>query len=126
MEQSYAANTETTPTALMLPPQVSRASSVTVTVTPQNTGAEAGTWDFKVVLDTHSQDLHDDLLKSAALVDDTGNERRPIAWHGSPPGGHHREGFLQFNAPEPRPATITLRLQRPNEPEPRTFTWAAR
>lgn len=126
MERSYAANTETTATALMLSPQVSRANSVTVTVTPPNTGAEAGTWNFKVVLDTHSQDLQDDLLKSAALVDDSGNELRPIAWQGSPPGGHHREGLLQFNAPEPRPARITLRLQRPNELEPRTFTWAAR
>jgi hypothetical protein len=126
IQRSYAGDAETTSSARSWASQVSRTKTVTVTVTPLNIATAAATWEFKVVLDTHSQDLQDDLLTAAAIVDGAGNEQRPIAWQGSPPGGHHREGLLQFNAPEPRPAMITLRLRRPNETEPRAFTWAAR
>ena len=126
MQRSYAADTEITSSARTFGPQVSRVNAVTVTISPLNIAVGAGTWDFKIVLDTHSQDLQDDLLNATALVDETENGQRPIAWQGSPPGGHHREGVLRFNTPEPRTATITLRLERPNEPEPRTFTWPER
>ena len=126
MQRSHAADAVTTPPSPTLAPQVSRVQAVTVTITPLNIEAGADTWDFKVVLDTHSQDLQDDLLNATALVDETGNGQRPIAWQGSPPGSHHREGLLRFNAPESRPETITLRLERPNEPEPRIFMWLTR
>lgn len=126
IQRSYAGDAETTSSATSWAPQVSRAKAVTVTITPLNIAVGAATWEFKVVLDTHSQDLQDDLLKSTAIIDGPGNEQQPIAWQGSPPGGHHREGLLQFSAPDPRPATIELRLKRPNEPEPRRFKWTAR
>jgi len=97
--------------------------SVTVAVTPGDLGAEAKVWDFKVVLDTHSQDLSDDLAKSAVLVDARGIELKAIGWAGAAPGGHHREGVLKFNAIAPRPQTIELRIARSGEAKPRSFRW---
>lgn len=99
------------------------ANGVTVTVTPDSLAAEAKTWDFKVVLDTHSQDLSDDLAKSAVLRDDKGNEFKALAWEGAAPGGHHRTGVLKFSAPAPRPQAIELRIQRAGERAPRVFRW---
>lgn len=103
--------------------QRSSAGGVTVAVTPQNLAVSAKSWDFKVVLDTHAGDLNDDLVKTAALVDDKGGRRVPVQWEGAGPGGHHREGVLRFNAISPQPKAIELQIQRPGEPKPRVFTW---
>lgn len=99
---------------------------VTVAVTPQNVSGDIKTWTFKVVLDTHSQDLSDDLVKSSRLLDGTGGRYAPVAWNGAEPGGHHREGTLRFNAISPRPASVELQIQRPGEPKPRSFRWQLR
>jgi hypothetical protein len=107
--------------AAQLAPQKSTAGGVTVAVTP---GSLAGqVWSFDVVLDTHSQDLSDDVAKSALLRDGKGKEARPLAWEGAPPGGHHRKGVLKFAAIEPRPALIELHINRPGEAKPRVFRW---
>jgi hypothetical protein len=106
--------------------QKSNRDGVTIAVTPINVGANAKVWDFKVVLDTHSQDLSDDLAKSAVLVDGKGREREPLAWRGAPPGGHHREGVLSFPAFEPLPEVIELRVMRPGESELRLLRWQLR
>jgi hypothetical protein len=98
--------------------------AVTVAVTPVELSAGAKTWDFKVVLDTHSQTLNDDLIKAVALIDDRGARHAPVAWDGAAPGGHHREGVLRFKPIAPRPQSIELQLRRPNEPAARTFRWA--
>ena len=103
--------------------QRSSAGGVTVDVTPQNLAASAKSWDFKVVLDTHSGELNDDLVKAATLIDDKGGRHAPVKWEGAGPGGHHREGLLQFNAISPQPKAIELRIERPGEPKPRVFTW---
>jgi len=103
--------------------QRSSTGGVTVAVTPQNLAASAKSWDFKVVLDTHSGELKDDLAKSAVLVVDGGGSYTPTAWQGDPPGGHHREGTLKFNAISPQPKAIELRIQRPGESKPRSFRW---
>lgn len=103
--------------------QRSSAGGVTVAVTPQDLSAGAGNWDFKVVLDTHSGELKDDLAKSAVLVADGGAPSAPIGWQGNPPGGHHREGVLKFSAIAPQPKEIELRIQRPGETTPRSFRW---
>jgi hypothetical protein len=109
--------------AAELSAQRSSAGGVTVVVTPQNLAASAKSWDFKVVLDTHSGELNDDLVKTATLSDDKGGKRVPTAWEGAGPGGHHREGLLKFNAISPRPGTVDLQIQRPGEPKPRSFRW---
>jgi hypothetical protein len=104
--------------------QKSTARSVTIVVTPQNLSSEAPSWDFKTVLDTHSGDLSDDLVKSAALIDNGGGRYTPVAWVGAPPGGHHREGLLRFKPISPRPQSIELQITRSGEDTPLLFRWA--
>jgi len=103
--------------------QRNSAGGVTVAVTPQDLAASAKSWDFKVVLDTHSGDLNDDLVKTATLLDDKGGRYVPVQWEGAGPGGHHREGTLKFNPIAPLPAAIEMRIERPGEPAPRSFRW---
>jgi hypothetical protein len=109
--------------AAELSAQKSAQRGVTVAITPQNIGPNAPAWEFKVVLDTHSQDLSDDMMKSAVLLDPTGRQHAPVAWKGAPPGGHHREGVLSFAPIKPAPASVELRIQRPGEAQPRSFRW---
>lgn len=94
--------------------------SVTVKATPGT--LSGGIWEFQFVFDTHSQDLRDDVVKSATLIAD-GVASAPLEWRGDPQGGHHRKGVLRFKAPAGRPAAIELRLSRPEEAEPRVFRW---
>ena len=109
--------------AAELAAQRNSAGGVTVAVTPQNLAASAKSWDFKVVLDTHSGELNDDFVKTATLIDDKGGRHVPIQWEGAGPGGHHREGTLKFNAVTPTPTTIELRITRAGESAPRSFRW---
>ena len=92
-------------------------------VTPKVLAPDAPTWEFAVVLDTHSQDLADDLTKSAAIVAPGGARYSPVAWDGAPPGGHHREGVLRFQPVTPAPPAVELQIQRPGESAPRVFRW---
>jgi hypothetical protein len=93
---------------------------VTVKATPST--LSGGIWVFQIVFDTHSQDLRDDVARSATLVAD-GAASAPLEWRGDPQGGHHRKGVLRFKAPAGRPTAIELRLTRPGEAEPRVFRW---
>ena len=108
--------------AATLAQQVSSEHGVTVRVTPRDLAPAAKAWDFDMVLETHSQDLTDDLKAEASLVAD-GAKQPPRAWQGPPPGGHHRTGVLSFAPVTPRPETIELRLLRPGESSPRSFRW---
>jgi hypothetical protein len=103
--------------------QKSSDRGVTVAVTPQDLAGGAKTWEFRIVLDTHSADLNDDLTKSAVLLDGIGGQYAPLGWDGAAPGGHHRQGVLRFKPLTPRPAAIELRITRPGEPAPRSFRW---
>lgn len=96
---------------------------VTVAVTPANLAADAKTWDFSLVLDTHSQELSDDLPASALLVDSEGREFKALAWEGAAPGGHHRSGVLKFKPIAPQPRVVELRMKRPGEAKARVFRW---
>jgi len=106
--------------------QKSSEAGVTVAVTPQDLSSNTKTWDFRIVLDTHSGDLSDDLLKTVVLLDGTGTRHAPVAWEGAAPGGHHREGVLRFKPVTPQPAAIELRITRPGEPGSRSFNWQLR
>lgn len=93
---------------------------VTVKVTPRKlTGPE---WEFAVVLDSHSEDLKDDLQNAAVLMVD-GREIRPASWQGPAAGGHHREGVLRFPSAGDSPSAVELRIQRAGESSPRVFRW---
>lgn len=96
------------------------ARGVTVKITPGSLSDAA--WEFTVVLDTHSEDLKDDLEKTAVLVVD-GQESQPVQWQGAPAGGHHREGVLRFPAPAAKAGVVELKLTRPGEATPRVFRW---
>ncbi len=104
-----------------LPAQTSSESGVTISVTPRN--LPAGSWEFDVAFNTHSQELTDDLAKTAVLVSDGRGSHTPIKWQGDPPGGHHRKGVLQFKAVSPTPASIELQIKRSGESAPRSFRW---
>ena len=95
---------------------------VTVTITPADLRSMEAL-KFKVVLDTHSQELSDDLFKTALLVDSAGTRYLPVAWEGAAPGGHHREGVLVFPSIKAASTDIELRLQRTGEAAPRVFRW---
>jgi hypothetical protein len=109
--------------ASSLSTQESADRGVTVTVTPLNVSESAKAWEFKVTLDSHSQNLGDDLVKSAVLLSETGARVAATNWEGSPAGGHHREGVLRFKSLTPQPKSIELQILRSAEPEPRSFRW---
>lgn len=104
-----------------LPAQSSTQAGVTVKAAPRS--LSGGIWEFEVTLETHAGELSDDLTRSAVLIDAKGTKHRPVAWKGAAPGGHHRQGVLEFKAVSPRPQTIELRIDRPGEPKARSFRW---
>jgi hypothetical protein len=108
---------------LKYPPQVSNERGIKVTATPQEIGDEAKTWDFRVVLETHTRDLSDDVAKAAVLVAD-GRQYPPVGWEGAAPGGHHRKGLLRFKAIAPRPASVELQIRLSGDQSPRGFRWS--
>lgn len=110
------------PAATPFPTLSSTQSAVTVKATPRSLQGEV--WEFDVVFDTHSQELKDDLMKSAVLVPANGSGIGPLEWKGDPPGGHHRQGVLRFDAIRPAPASVELRIERPGESRPRSFNWS--
>ena len=104
--------------------QTSTVQGVTVAATAGNLGPRTTVWDFAVVLDSSNQDLRDDLVDNAVLLDDCGNMQRALIWEGAPRQGRHRAGVLKFVAPDgPRPQWVELRISRPGEARPRVFSW---
>ena len=103
-------------------PQISNEREIKVTATPQKILGEARTWDFEVVMETHTKALNDDLAKSAVLIAD-GKQYLPLGWEGAPPGGHHRKGVLRFKAIAPPPASVELQIRLASDPSPRSFKW---
>lgn len=106
-----------------LAPRSSYVEGVSVAVTPKDVAVGAANWEFSVALNTHSQNLSDDLVKTAVLIDSQGARHAPTGWEGSPPGGHHRSGILRFKGLGAQADAIELQIQRPNEAAPRSFRW---
>ena len=78
---------------------------------------------FEIRMNTHSGDLSQDLVAVCTLKDSSGREYRPINWDGSPPGGHHRSGVLEFSKLAEGAESITLVIREvANVPE-RVFNW---
>lgn len=95
---------------------------VTVAVTPQSLGTSA-TWDFAISLNTHSEELSQDLVAVSELVDDQGNSYKPLSWEGAPPGGHHREGVLNFEPILPKPKFVEIKIKNVGGIKERSFKW---
>ncbi len=95
---------------------------VTVEVTPLALSSKDSNWTFDVGLNTHSEELNQDMMNIAVLVDDRGKEYKPISWDGVGPGGHHRRGTLTFSKVTPVPKSIELKISNVDVPI-RTFVW---
>ena len=102
--------------------KVDEQASVTVTVTPSDLSLESNEWKFDVVLSTHSVELDQDMTQVAVLVDDGGNEYKPLRWEGAPAGGHHREGTLFFTPITPYPQHLKLNIKDVGGVQ-RLFSW---
>ena len=114
----------TTTFAADLASQSSESGGVTIEVKPVDVSAKATTWSFEISLSTHSQDLNDDLARTAFIVNRAGKKNAlPTGLEGDAPGGHHRKGVLSFKALAPLPAAIELRIQRAGEKAPRMYRW---
>ncbi len=78
---------------------------------------------FEIRMNAHSGDLSQDLVSVSTLKDDNGREYRPVEWQGSPTGGHHRTGVLEFPALNGNTKSVTLVIRDvANVPE-RIFKW---
>ena len=97
---------------------------VTIKVTPIEFGKEADVWRFQIVFDTHSGSLDDDILMVAALADNKGNLYKPTTWEGAGPGGHHREGILEFDSLSPAPQFVKLKIRNVGGVAERLFMWS--
>lgn len=100
----------------------SDAGGVRVVVTPK-TVAPGATWEFEVVMDTHTKPLDADLTKAAVLLDDGKRAYAPTVWQGDPPGGHHRKGLLRFPAPAGQTKSFEVQIEGIGSPGKRTFQW---
>lgn len=100
-----------------------RQNSIRVDVTPLQLepGRPAR---FEVRMNTHSVTLSHDMRAVSTLRDNDGNTYAPTAWNGSPPGGHHRSGTLEFPQIQGKPASITLVIRDPAEGATRVFEWS--
>ena len=78
---------------------------------------------FKVRLNTHSVDLGYDMVRVSMLQDSQGREYKAIRWNGSPPGGHHRSGTLEFPELKGSPKSVKLVIKGVAGVPERTFEW---
>lgn len=78
---------------------------------------------FEVRFDTHSVKLDDDLVSAGLLKDSQGKTYKPETWKGSPPGGHHRSGALEFPRLEGNPTSVILVLKNIGDIPERSFQW---
>ncbi|MDP3955780.1 MAG: hypothetical protein Q8Q18_00850 [bacterium] len=102
--------------------KIDEQASVTVTVTPSDLSIESNEWKFDVVLSTHSVELDQDMTEVTVLIDDGGNEYKPLRWEGAPAGGHHREGALIFGPVTPYPQHLELIIRNIGFVK-RLFSW---
>lgn len=78
---------------------------------------------FQVRLNTHSVNLDFDIAKACMLQDSQGKEYKAIRWNGSPPGGHHRSGTVEFPELKGSPKSVRLIIKGIAGVSERTFEW---
>ncbi|MBI2314494.1 hypothetical protein HYU93_00320 [Candidatus Daviesbacteria bacterium] len=101
----------------------SNGGPVSVAVTPKGLEKGLSVWDFDITLNTHSEELNEDLVAISELVDGQGKSYKPISWEGAPPGGHHRQGILKFNPISPKPKSLELNIKNAGGIPERRFKW---
>lgn len=94
------------------------AGAVTVKGQPRRVDGQGAT--FKVVFDTHSEELDLDVARAARL-EINGVPWPGAVWDGDGPSGHHREGELRFPAGSTPAGTVLLTLSGLSAPV--EFRW---
>ena len=77
--------------------RIDQQGAIIIEITPLNLDSPIDTYEFDVVLTTHSIDLIMDLATLSTLTTDTGVSVESTLWD-APRGGHHVEGKLIFPA----------------------------
>ena len=75
--------------------RIDEQGAIIVEITPLNLDSPTDTFEFEVVMTTHSIDLSMDLATLSTLTTDTGISVDATLWD-APLGGHHVEGKLIF------------------------------
>lgn len=96
--------------------------SVIVTVLPDRLSAGQPA-TFKISMSTHSVNLSQDMVAVSTLKDDKGNGYQPLSWNGSPPGGHHRSGVLEFPTIAKDSKKVVLIIKDISGVPERIFEW---
>jgi hypothetical protein len=100
----------------------SKKNSVKVDVEPVQL-ASGQQVKFDVRMSTHSVELGQDMVAVSLLKDSNGQVYRTKNWKGSPPGGHHRSGTLEFPVIKGNPGSVTLIIKNIASVPERVFTW---
>ncbi|CAB1059501.1 hypothetical protein D1BOALGB6SA_4263 [Olavius sp. associated proteobacterium Delta 1] len=79
---------------------------------------------FEVQMNTHSETLGEDMVAVSSLKDNLGRIYQATTWQGSGPGGHHREGVLEFPKLADNTESITLIIRKVADVSERTFEWS--
>ena len=77
--------------------RIDQQGAIIIEITPLNLDSPTDTFEFDVVMDTHTIDLSMDLATLSTLTTDTGVSVDATLWD-APLGGHHVEGKLIFPA----------------------------
>ena len=104
---SPAAVGEKVESSAAFPARAVTAGAVDIVIEPiriDGTGAV-----ISVAMTTHSEELSADLASTSVLEVD-GLEWTAATWSGDPPGGHHREGQLIFEASGPAVGSAVLSI----------------
>src|SRR3990167_2942108 len=125
-QNDLASSSISSPGIISLLPQINSEGEVTVKVSPKDLSQSATSWDFEVLLDTHTGNLDQELTGNSVLIDDNGNQFNPISWEGDPPQGHHRQGILKFAPITPKPKSIELKIGKVGDVSERSFNWELR
>ncbi|MFC1863215.1 hypothetical protein ACFL1Z_04595 [Thermodesulfobacteriota bacterium] len=99
-----------------------RGKGVTVDARPVQL-AKGKQIQFQVRINTHAVELDQDMVAVSELKDDEGKIYKPINWQGSPPGGHHRKGVLEFPILEGSPGSVALIIRDIANVSKRVFEW---
>ena len=95
--QSGSVSTESATPANDSVTRIDEQGAIIIEITPLNLDSPTDTFEFDVVLTTHSIDLSMDLATVSTLSTDTGVSVKSTLWD-APRGGHHVEGTLIFPA----------------------------
>ncbi len=121
-KRSYLPQGDESPQVTVFGSLTDAQGEVTVEATPKNIGEGTKSWEFEVVMDTHSVELNNDMVAASELVVN-GSVYKPVLWEGDPAGGHHRAGTIRFSSIAPLPKSITLVIREVGGVSGRKFQW---